>query len=84
MMKKLTGRQIRNMRIITIVATLFSGVVFMIGAYTGHWIMWPAMIVLIGFVAADLIICRCPCCSHYLHILTQERCFCPYCGKELH
>lgn len=83
MMKKLSGRQIRTMRTVTIVGTLISGIVFSLSACLGHWIAIPAAVVLIGLVVADLIICRCPCCGHYLHILTQERCFCPYCGREL-
>lgn len=83
MMKKLSRQQIRTVRTVTIVGTLISGIVFSLSACLGYWIAIPAAIVLIGLVVADLIICRCPCCGHYLHILTQERCFCPYCGREL-
>lgn len=84
-MKKLTGRQIRIMRLIVVVGASLSGIVLMFSAFTGHWLIWPAMIVLIGLLAADLILCRCPHCGRYLRYfpLSEERCFCPYCGREL-
>lgn len=84
-MKKLTGQQIRTMRIITVVGTLISGIVFSLSACLGHWIAIPAAIVLIGLAVADLILCRCPCCGRYLRYfpLSEERCFCPYCGREV-
>lgn len=84
-MKKLTGQQLRTLQIVEFVGTLIDGIALMFSAYSGHWLFWPAVIVLIGLVAVDLILFRCPHCERHLRYfpLTEERCFCPHCGKEL-
>lgn len=84
MKKKLNIQQLRRLRRITIVGSFISVLMFGLGTLTqSSWLAWPAMAIMFGIVIVDIIFCRCPKCGCYIQLLSEERCFCIRCGKEL-